>query len=67
MVINSTLTKDDFFRRYIDNLPKNLSYCIIYDVIGRKEEFTIDEANKAVEQIMDIYRLKNKERTEVLS
>lgn len=67
MVINSTLTKDDFFRRYIDNLPKNLSYCIIYDVIGRKEEFTIEEANKAVEQIMDIYRLKNKERTEVLS
>lgn len=67
MVINSTLTKDDFFRSYIDNLPKNLSFCIIYDVIGRKEEFTIDEANKAVEQIMDIYRLKNKERTEVLS
>lgn len=67
MVINSTLTKDDFFRNYIYNLPKNLSYSIIYEVIGRKEEFTIDEANKAVENIMELYQLKNKERTEVLS
>jgi hypothetical protein len=67
MVITSTLTKDDFFRSYINLLPKNLSYCIIYDVIGRQEEFTIEEANKAVERIMEIYRLKNKERTEVLS
>jgi len=67
MVINSTLTKDDFFRNYIDLLPKNLSFCIIYDVIGRQEEFTIEEANKAVDRIMDMYRLKNKERTEVLS
>lgn len=67
MVKNSTLTKDDFFRTYIAQLPKNLSYCIIYDVIGRKEEFSLDEASKAVEQIMEIYRLKNKERTEVLS